>query len=766
MNKVELLAPAGSVDAFKAAVENGADAIYIGARNFGARKSVGFSDEEVIELVKYAHIRDVKVYVTLNTLIYDDEMKEVLEVVDFLYNADVDAVLVQDLGLLYLIRKMYPDFEVHASTQLNTHTEEQAAVLKSLGIERVVLSREASLETIRRIKENLNMEVEVFVHGALCMSYSGQCLMSSFIGKRSGNQGECAQPCRLPYSLKSENKTIVENKYLLSMKDLNTLDNLKDILDAGADSLKIEGRLKNPEYVAKVVRTYRDAIDCYYLNQKFEMSNKDKKELAQVFNRDFTKGYMNRENPSNIVNIERSNNKGVLIGRVVNVDKYKFHVKLDSKLNQGDGVRIVGKSEDGFYVNKMYKKNDYVSNGKAGDIVSFDYRKGVCVHDEVYKTFDKELNERLQETYSSFNVKKDIFVNVYAHKNEKLVIKVSDGINEVEYISSYVVDKALKTPTSKEKILEQLSKLNDTPYRIESINFDIEEDVIIPISSINELRRESLLLLNEKRAKKHVRGGRVSLVNKEIKVVKTEDTLKVKVSNKDQEDIAVSCGYKYIYTKEDVKGGNVYQPRINNRIKESYISNQILITELSGLKYHKYLIADAYMNTTNIYAAYVLYSLGCKCVTLSLEMSEKRISKFAKNYEHVFGYKPSLEMIVYGYIDLMVMKYCPINKGLGLNKQGCMMCTKSKYYLEDRKGFDMPIVNEGMCTVKLLNPRRLNLLRYISSLREYGVNNIRVELTIEDQRESKLVCEAYKKAFDGYVVSTSFNDVTMGYYNE
>lgn len=766
MRNIELLAPAGSVEAFKAAVLNGANAVYIGARNFGARKSVGFSDEEVVELVKYAHIRNVKVYVTLNTLIYDDEMKEALEVVDFLYHSDVDAVLVQDLGLMYLIRNLYPDFEVHASTQMNTHNVEQARVLKNCGLTRVVLSRESTIDDIKKIKEELGIEVEVFVHGALCMSYSGQCLMSSFIGKRSGNQGECAQPCRLPYSLIENGKSKVKDKYLLSTKDLNTVEELHRILDAGADSLKIEGRLKNPEYVAEVVRVYRNAIDSYLLKQRFEMNRKDKDNLAQVFNRDFTKGYINREKPHNIVNIERSNNKGVLIGEVVNVDKFKFHVKLSGKLSQGDGIRIVSNEDVGFYVNKMYKKNDYVSSGKSGEIVSFDYQKGVKVHDKVYKTFDKYLNEELQDTYSKENIRIPLSVKVYAHKGENMYVVISDGINDIRYESSYVVDKALKSPTTKERIGEQLSKLNDVPYCIDNIEYDVEEDVIIPVSIINELRRESIALLSDKRSVKHIRQGRVSLVNKDVKVYKSEDLLKVKVATKEQEDIVRRLGYDYVYTKEDVKGGNLSLPRIDNRCLPEYKSNQILINELSGLKYHKYLIADAYMNITNIYSAYVLYSLGCNCVTLSLEMNEKRISRFAKNYEQVFGYKPNLEMIVYGYNDLMVMKYCPINKGLGIDKQGCMMCKYNKYHLEDRKGFLMPLMNDSMCTMKVLNTRRLSLLRYIDDLRSYGINNIRIEFTVEDEKEVEIVASAYRRWFDGNKVLTNLNDVTTGYYNE
>jgi len=206
MRNIELLAPVGDRDCFKAAIENGADAIYIGAKNFGARNNASFSDEDVVDIIKTAHLRGVKVYVTMNTLIYDDELEQALEVVDFLYNNQCDALLVQDLGLLYLVRNMYPDFEVHASTQLNTHSVEQAKVLKDLGVSRVVLSREAGLNVCKKIKEELKMEVEVFVHGALCMSYSGQCLMSSFIGKRSGNRGACAQPCRLPYTLYKEDE--------------------------------------------------------------------------------------------------------------------------------------------------------------------------------------------------------------------------------------------------------------------------------------------------------------------------------------------------------------------------------------------------------------------------------------------------------------------------------------------------------------------------------------------------------------------------------
>ena len=314
-------------------------------------------NKEIEYMIRYAHIREVRVHVVINTLIYDDEMDKVMGFVDFLYNADVDAIIVQDLGVITLVHTKYPDLEIHASTQLNTMGVEAAKVLKSLGVSRVILARETSLDIAKKIKTEADIDVEVFGHGALCMGYSGQCLFSSLTAKKSGNRGECLQLCRLPYSLYKGEEKLLENKYLLSCKDLCTLEHLNELIEAGMTSLKLEGRVKSASYVGKVVSTYRKYIDKYYENKSLNVEEKDILDLKKVFNREFTKGYIFKENHKEIVNTYRPNNIGVKIGEVIGVNANKVSIKLTSDLYQGDGIRIVNSKEEvGLFVNKLYKK--------------------------------------------------------------------------------------------------------------------------------------------------------------------------------------------------------------------------------------------------------------------------------------------------------------------------------------------------------------------------------------------------------------------------
>ena len=283
--KHELLAPAGNMECLKQAVFNGADAVYLAGKTFGARKfAQNFTNEELVEAIKFCHLYDVKVYVTMNTLVKDNEVDDFLEQAEFLHNNGVDAILVQDFGMICLLREKFPRLEIHASTQANTSSSETAELFYKLGVKRVVFSREMSLEEINKI--TVPIEKEVFVHGALCICYSGCCLMSSMIGTRSGNRGECAGSCRLPYSLEKDGEILSTNKYLLSTKELNTSENFAELLKSNIDCFKIEGRMKSPEYVGFVTRFYRELIDNYSTTDL--ETNNDL--LKTLFNRGFTKG--------------------------------------------------------------------------------------------------------------------------------------------------------------------------------------------------------------------------------------------------------------------------------------------------------------------------------------------------------------------------------------------------------------------------------------------------------------------------------------------
>jgi len=753
--EIELLAPVGSMEAFKSAVANGANAIYLAGSKFGAREKATFSNDELTSIIKEAHINQIKVYVTVNTLIYDDEIKEVLSFIDFLYNNDCDAVIVQDLGLITLIRTIYPDLEIHASTQMNTMTVKQAQILKNMGVSRIVLARETDISTIKEIKEKVDIELEVFIHGALCISYSGECLFSSLTNKKSGNRGECLQLCRLPYSLYKEDQKIVDNQYLLSTKDLNTIKRIGELVEAGVSSLKIEGRLKSGSYVGLVTRIYRKYLDDHHKNVEKE----DLRKLEAVFNRKFTRGFIFGEENNEITNTYRPNNMGVRIGKVVDCRNNKVYIRLDEELNQGDGIRIVGKEDIGFYVNKMEVKKLLVNKANKYDIVSMLINGKVRINDEVYKTSDVKIT---QDILNASNKRKfPVSAIVEARIGENLKVKFIDNLNNiVEIVSEYKVIKVNNSPTSKEKIEQQLSKLNDTNYYLNSMELIADEMILIPVSIINECRRVLVEKLNETRSKVNFRKEKRKLKLDKVKVSGEPYSLYVKVSNDEQYEIAKKyVNEENIYYK---KKNNVFDyPRISeNKIKAN--NKVVLLNELHDIDESKEMIANCYLNCTNVFTLYTLYKLGFKRVTLSLEMSKKRIQNLIKNYREYFKQEPNVELIVYSKTDLLVSKYCVINKCLNKKDLACGECIKNSYYLEDRKGYKIPVVKDYYCNTKLLNPRSLMLLEYIEEIKQIGVNCVRIEFTNESNEECIDILDTYY----GKDIFLDNRKFTYGYFKD
>ena len=410
-NKIELLAPAGNMNALKMAVIAGADAVYLSGKNFGARAFAGnFSNEELIEAVEFAHIRGVKVYVTINTIVFEDEFAELKKYLDFLSTIYIDAVIVQDLGVVKYIREHYPNIIIHASTQMNIFSEYGSNILTNLGVKRVVLARETSLDVIKTIK---NIETEVFCHGALCFAYSGNCLMSYIIGKRSGNRGTCAQPCRKKYSLKVNNKDITGFKSLISMKDLMTIDRIGELIKSNITSLKIEGRMKSPEYVYTIVKKYRYAIDKYYQGEKYKLSKADYNQIKVVFNREFTKGYLFNEKNKYLVNNNNVNHQGIEIGKIEKRNDKEIYIRLSDKLSYGDGIRIKD-TDFGFNVNQMYVKNNLVKFANEGSLVKIPIKNKISVNQIVLKTQDYNLIENttnlLKKIPSNINITMEIMI--------------------------------------------------------------------------------------------------------------------------------------------------------------------------------------------------------------------------------------------------------------------------------------------------------------------------------------------------------------------
>ena len=645
MKKIELLAPTGNMESLIAAIMAGCDAVYISGKKYGARAFANnFSFEEIVEAIKFAHLYDVKVYVTVNTLIYDSEMDDFLKYIEFLYRNNVDAVIMQDLGAMDLVRQVYPKLEIHASTQMNIHSLETVKLLEKLNIKRCVLAREMSLSEIKNIKDNSNMELEVFVQGALCISYSGQCLMSSLIGARSGNRGTCAQCCRMKYDLIKDNKIVNKNKYILSTKDLCTLKNIDKLIDVGVDSIKIEGRMKRKEYVYLAVSLYRKAIDSY-LNKGFvNITDKDILELKKIFNRGFTKGFLFGETNNNFTNPKRSNHQGIVIGKVISIKNSSFCLKLSDKLNLQDGIRVV-EDDIGFIVTEMFINNKKVKSAKKGDIVKI--KKKINSLSEVVKTTDYNQLQKINEL---INAKRKLPLNVImrARLNHNLTIALKYKDKEIEIKSDYIVTKAKNSPTTKDSIHDKINRLNDTVYFLNSFTLDIDDNIFIPVGVLNNLRRDAVDKLNLERLKR----DKIVIGNYHVSL---KDYPKVNKKSILIDSYVIPTNYDEIYNFKNIANTTYKLNRIIPNHKD--IKKRVLVSDLGSINKYQNVVTDFALNVVNSYTVAFLHSLGVDKITLSYELNYNEIKEIIDNYHKRYHKHPNLEVIVSGYEEAMVCKY-------------------------------------------------------------------------------------------------------------
>lgn len=701
MKKVELLAPAGNMENLKYAVMAGCDAVYLGLKKFGARAfSSNFSDSEFIEAVNYCHLYGVKVYVTLNTIIYDYEVEDFLETVDFIHKNNVDAVLIQDLGMLDLVRKTYPNLEVHASTQMHIHNLDGVKVLERLGIKRAVLARETSIDTIKYIKENSNIELEVFVHGALCVSYSGECLMSKFIGGRSGNRGECAGACRLSYDVVDDNNNILnKNKYPISTKDLNTIYYIDKLIESGASSLKIEGRMKSREYVYMVVKLYRDTIDNYYKTGKVIVNEDDLLKLKKIFNREYTKGFLFNIKNNELINSYRPNHMGVNVGKVLNYKNGYATILLTDHVSIGSGLRVLSKNNKdvGILVNEFYKNNKLVKDAYKDDIIS------IKVHDKVFKddivviTNDKSISNSIED-YVKNNKRKVLISGKVSCKLGNITLEVSDGVNKV-VVSSNNVFKSINKSTTKEDISVKLNKLLNTVYKFNSLDINIDSNLFIPLKEINGLKNDMVMLLNDKRLYK------INYVKSKYYIdlpdFKKEELITCYTNNINNLDKK----YDIVYTDENCL------PRVIDKY-ENY--NNVMIGELGGFNKCSNVTTDVSFNVVNSYAAAFLHSMGASCVTLSYEMTDTDIENLVNSYINRYNKRPNLELIVYGYPVIMCSKY-------SLNKE----YNKNILYLKDRFNNKFRVITKNnIMYIYFYN----KIDKYDKKYYEIGINRLRFNL--------------------------------------
>ena len=769
MRDVELLAPVGSFEALKAAVQNGANAVYLGGKDFGARASANnFDRDELKEAVKYAHIRGVQVFVTTNTLRKENEIEDFLEYAKFLYDIDVDAIILQDIGMARLIKRELPDFELHASTQMVAHSLEDVKYLESVGFDRVVLAREVTVEEIKYICDNCKADIEVFVHGALCVCYSGQCLMSSMIGNRSGNRGRCAQPCRQRYELIDVYTGEVVNSngdYLLSPRDLNAIEEIDKVIDAGVHSLKIEGRMKRPEYVATVIDGYRKTIDEYLATNKLNVSDETINDLYTIFNRKFTKGLLLGDVGKDMMNSQLPNNQGLYVGTVVDYNKKakRLKIKLANTLKKGDGINLGGGT-----IGRIIKNGNIETIGYKGETIELDFvgeaRKGQIV----FKTSDSELMDRVQATFTQDKefVKNIIDAKITIKLGQKPILTLKDRhSNEATIEGDKIVEEAMKVALSKEKVETQLRKLGNTPYELDLLEIELDDNVSLPISLLNQMRRDCIELLNKER---------ISIKNRKYKnkTVKYKPVLynrnkqqeiSVKVKNLEQLESALECGVDRIYYEDTntidkamslaMKYNKkvIYSaPRIIRNKEYNHLAKannagveSVQVGNYGSIDYFKdkKLNIDYYLNAFNSETINYYKEIGADTLCISQELNINEIKETIK-YTDI-----NIESVVYGYTPLMITEYCP----MGVIVRDCKKdkrvakCKESIYALRNSKGDEFRVSQDIFCRSTIYNSNVTCMLDNLYELHEIGINVLRLDFTLEDKETVKEVIEAYQE---------------------
>lgn len=821
---VELLAPAGSREALVAAVENGANAIYLAGNAFGARAYASNFDREALrEAIHFAHLRKVAIHVTVNTIVADEEMGPLRDYLRFLYEAGADAVLVQDLGVARVAHETVPDLPLHASTQMSVSSLEGVRALAELGFTRVVLARELSLKEIRHICAHAPVEIETFMHGALCVCYSGQCLMSSMIGGRSGNRGRCAQPCRLPYTLVDEKgQDVLGDKagsYLLSPRDLSTIDVIPDLIEAGVSSLKIEGRMKRPEYVATVVRTYREAIDTYYAGKGYAVTQEERDDLAQIFNRDFTTAYLEGRPGKAMMSDRRPNNRGLLIGRVTayDWDARIVTVKLSGRLGLGDQVDFwvkVGGRVTATISALTDAKGRAVEEGQAGDTVSFAIPSAVRDHDRVFKVYDARLMERAKETYASGAPVRRIpvAIAVRAAVGEPLTVTLCDAEgHRGEGRTDFIGEPARKRPLSEEIIRKQVSRLGTSVYEMKSLHCDIAGEVMVPMSEINEARRKAVealdaLRLKEIEAREH--RPEPKFTDRIARPTPKKAHFLVAVDTLGKAEAALSAGadgilfggesyeHRVIAPEEYERAWQMAReagaridfntPRIVHDGQQKHVERLLaafaafppdavhvhniamlaLVRRLTDFAIH----ADYSLISYNKQTLAFLKDYGVAGATLSPELTAKEIRQLAKESPL------PLTCIVHGRLELMVSNYCVTGSFLGGCGEGpCTQpCTRGHFALKDRKDALFPLAMDQFCHMHVLNSKVLSMMPHAMKFRAAGIETMQIEAKAMGEKEIAAIVKAYRKAMAfpeepaeaqrSWIHEQEGKDITRGHY--
>ena len=792
---IELLSPVGDFECLQAAVQNGADAVYFGANLFSARAfASNFDDNALEQAIHYAKIRGVKTHLTLNTLIKNHELADAINLAKKAYHLGIDAIIVQDLGLAKFLIDHFPGLQVHGSTQMSVHNLEGVLQLQKLGFSRVVLSRELHIKEIETICKNANIEIETFIHGALCISYSGQCLFSSMIGGRSGNRGKCAQPCRLPYEL-LEDDICIDKGYLLSPRDLCGLEFLPQLIKAGVSSLKIEGRMKTPEYVATVTRIYRKYIDLVNQNQDFVIDEKDKKDLLQVFNRGgFSNGHLNTDSNQNLIYKDKPDNMGIYLGTISHFNANQGHITFvtNDTLRVGDKIRIENKKHESspYTISELMSGKNNIKEAHTGDKITVGRMKGnIYSGNKIFKISDKALSSFVQNQIYLENRKVDLHCKITIKKDIPISVELWDSHHIKCNITSDIVPiEAINAPITKDRIIRKFSKTNNTPYRFTNIEIDLDDNLYIPsISSLNELRRQLLhqyetMLIQSFKRNMDALPNPIYSDNKisESSAIKSKSIsllLNILNTNFDyttlQDIDRLYIPFKYFCLKDFAyileklcKNFNtyIYMPVImrnhytnmvktkldtilnHYNIKGFVISNIGTFELLNTYKNHYEYICNY---TFNIYNDLTIKELHTNMVTLSPELNKQDLQDFASTSQK--------EVIVYGNIPLMNSNYCLLGKANKCYPSCNKKCLSSKkYYLKDRLGFQFRILPDNIETVTTIYNSKITSI----SPMDLHVDSLRIDILDENIAEIQNIIYTVKSGnkFEGHAFTNgNFN---------
>ncbi len=767
---MEVLSPIKNLNAAKVAIQSGADALYLASPSFGARTNASIDIEEIKVIIAYANQYQVKTFITFNTVIFDNEISEFFEELNDIYVAGASGVILQDFALVEIIKANFPGIEIHASTQMHIHNTQGVEFIRSLGANRVVVPREMSFERIRKIKDDTNIDIECFIHGAICVSYSGQCYDSTLLDQKSANRGRCSQYCRMPQRIvnKRNNQIVSSGKYPLNLKDMNNLDHVADYIAAGVDSLKIEGRLKNFDYVGLTTTAYKEQVN--YLLHDGDIPQISSSDLSKVYNRTFTSGRINGKNGQDLVNLTKPNNTGRLIGTVLSTEnnldieyqfyKYIITIECDEPLLLQDNIRFLTENyETGQVVEKIKEV--------SGNQITIYSKLNPPKHAQVYRTADYALVQSFTQLGNKFSRRSVVDVDLKVD-NYEIFYRI---LNHEFKASGLKFEAAQKSPVTKEKFLQKLLKTNDTPYDFNIVSFTYDETGFIPMGKIGQLKTMIIAKIENNRQiireKKEVILPKVKLEqqDEEIKYFVEVRTKEQYLTVKKHPQMEVLIGdLKLVDELEIDQNDRLVLPRINyndefNEVdKYAKLYSKLTISELGSFKRYqkqnKDLMANFTLNITNKYTLNKLKNLGFSKNLMSIELNYEKLKEVGD---------VSTLVNIYGRVPVMIMDYCPINQ----NKQDtcgpCRRCHSGTYVLEDEYNREFPLMYEGNARIGMYSKAPVSLLDKQDELMEIGIKKFHLRFTSENAVEVEGILKDLfnKKQIAGKSIRGSYYKETL-----